>query len=145
MIYDPNNPYEKEEAIEYFNKLINGTKPIEVKSKNPKRTLSQNNYMHLILAYFGIEYGYSLAEVKLDYFKRKVNKDIFVIRTTNKQGKEIITVRSSADLDSMEMTTAIERFRNWSSAVAGIYLPSPNEDQFLIHIQKEIERNKEFI
>ena len=145
MIYDPNNPYEKEEAIEYFNKLINGTKPIEVKSKNPKRTLSQNNYMHLILAYFGIEYGYSLAEVKLDYFKRKVNKDIFVIRTTNKQGKEIITVRSSADLDSMEMTTAIERFRNWSSAVAGIYLPSPDEDNFILHIQKEIERNKEFI
>lgn len=145
MIYDPNNPYEKEEAIEYFNKLINGTKPIEVKSKNPKRTLRQNNYMHLILAYFGIEYGYSLAEVKLDYFKRKVNKDIFVIRTTNKQGKEIITVRSSADLDSMEMTTAIERFRNWSSAVAGIYLPSPDEDSFILHIQKEIERNKEFI
>ncbi len=29
--------------------------------------------------------------------------------------------------------------------IGGIYLPSPDEDQFLIHIQKEIERNKEFI
>lgn len=43
------------------------------------------------------------------------------------------------------MTTAIERFRNYSVAQAGIYLPAPNENQFLIHIQQEIERNKEFI
>jgi hypothetical protein len=43
------------------------------------------------------------------------------------------------------MTTAIERFRNWSSAVAGIYLPSANEQEFLIHIRQIVEENKEFI
>jgi hypothetical protein len=43
------------------------------------------------------------------------------------------------------MTLSIDRFRNWSASVAGIYLPSANEQQMLIFAQQEIERNKEFI
>jgi hypothetical protein len=54
-------------------------------------------------------------------------------------------LRSTAELTTAEMTTAIERFRNWSSAVAGIYLPSANEQEFLIHCKQIIEENKEFI
>jgi hypothetical protein len=43
------------------------------------------------------------------------------------------------------MTLSIDRFRNWSASVAGIYLPAANEQQMLIYAQQEIERNNEFI
>jgi hypothetical protein len=43
------------------------------------------------------------------------------------------------------MTTAIERFRNWSSQEAGVYLPSPDEREFLREIEMEIYRNNEFL
>lgn len=43
------------------------------------------------------------------------------------------------------MTTAIQRFRNWSSMEAGIYLPEPSDQEFLDHIQNEIERHKEYL
>ena len=54
-------------------------------------------------------------------------------------------LRSSAELTTAEMSLSIDRFRNWSASVAGIYLPSANEQQMLVYAQQEIERNREFI
>ena len=133
MIFNLSNPYEVDKYKEYVNKLFKDRAVVEVKKRLPNRTLAQNSYLHLILSFFACELGCSLDEVKLDYFK------------INKQGNEITYMRSSSELTTGEMTTAIERFRNYSVAQAGIYLPAPNENQFLIHIQQEIERNKEFI
>lgn len=62
-----------------------------------------------------------------------------------RKGKEVTYLRSSAELTTGEMTLSIDRFRNWSASVAGIYLPAANEQQMLIYAQQEIERNNEFI
>jgi hypothetical protein len=43
------------------------------------------------------------------------------------------------------MQLAIERFRNWSSINAGIYLPSADEQRLLQLADIEISRNKEFL
>lgn len=145
MIFNLNNPYEIDKFKEYVNKLYAQRAIVEVKKKLPNRSLSQNSYLHLILSWFACETGYSLEEVKLDYFKKICNRDLFVRKKINKKGDEITYVRSSSDLDTLEITTAIDRFRNYASAQAGIYLPSPNESQFLTYIEQEIERNKEFI
>ena len=145
MIFNLNNPYEIDKFKEYVNKLYAQRAIVEVKKKLPNRSLAQNSYLHLILSWFACETGYSLEEVKLDYFKKTCNRDLFVRKKINKKGNEINYVRSSSDLDKLEMTTAIDRFRNYASAQAGIYLPSPNESQFLTYIEQEIERNKEFI
>ena len=145
MIFNLNNPYEIDKFKEYVNKLYAQRAIVEVKKKLPNRSLAQNSYLHLILSWFACETGYSLEEVKLDYFKKTCNRDLFVRKKINKKGNEVTYVRSSSDLDTLEMTTAIDRFRNYASAQAGIYLPSPNESQFLIYIEQEIERNKEFI
>ena len=145
MIFNLNNPYEIDKFKEYVNKLYAQRAIVEVKKKLPNRSLAQNSYLHLILSWFACETGYSLEEVKLDYFKKTCNRDLFVRKKINKKGNEVTYVRSSSDLDTLEMTTAIDRFRNYASAQAGIYLPSPNESQFLTYIEQEIERNKEFI
>lgn len=139
MIFDLNNEYDIPKFKEYVNKLYQEKAVVEVKKKNPKRTLNQNSYLHLLFAWFAAETGYSTEEVKVDIFKRLCNRSIFE-RTVNGKMGEIKVLRSTSDLDTGEMTTAIERFRNWSAA-QGIYLPSPHDKEFLLHIQKEIERN----
>lgn len=144
MIFNLKNPYDKEKFKNYISKLYSEEAVVEVKKKLPNRTLAQNRYLHLILGFFACETGYSMEEVKLDIFKRFCNKEIFVRKKVNKRGVEIEHVLSSADVSTGEMTTAIERFRNYSSA-NGLYLPSPNEKDFLIYIEQEIERNKELI
>lgn len=145
MIFNLANPYELEKYKEYVNALYDKKAVVEVKEKKKNRTLKQNAYLHTILSYFASEYGCSVEEVKLDFYKRLCNRDLFVVRRNNRYGREIETVRSSSELDTMEMTTSIERFRNWSAAKAGIYLPSPQENDFILHCQQVIEQNKNYI
>ena len=145
MIYNLSNPYEQQGFLDHVTKLLESGAMVELKKKSPKRSLAQNAYLHLILGYFGSEYGASLDEVKVDFFKRECNRDIFERESVNKKGRTVKYLRSSAELTSAEMTTAIERFRNWSASVAGIYLPSPNEEQFLAYCEQEIERNKMYV
>ena len=144
MIFNLNSPYDKEKFRSYITKLYSEDAIVEVKKRLPNRTLAQNRYFYLLLGFFSCETGYSVDEVKVDIFKRLCNKDLFVRKRTNKRGKEVEYLRSSAELTTGEMTTAIERFRHYSSS-NGLYLPSPNERDFLVYIEQEIERNKELI
>ena len=145
MIYNLSNTYEQQEFLDQVMKLLGDGAMVELKKKSPKRSLAQNAYLHLILGYFGSIYGASMDEVKVDFFKRECNRDIFEREGVNKKGNVVKYLRSSAELSSAEMTTAIERFRNWSASVPKIYLPSPNEEQFLAYCEQEIERNKMFV
>lgn len=145
MIFNLKNEYEVPKFKDYVNRLFREHAVVEVKKKLSNRTLAQNSYLHLLLGYFASEYGCSLEEVKIDYYKRTCNRDLFERKTINKKGKEVTYLRSSAELTTGEMTLSIDRFRNWSASVAGIYLPAANEQQMLIYAQQEIERNNEFI
>ncbi|HBV19721.1 hypothetical protein [Phocaeicola plebeius] len=144
-IFNLKNEYDIPKFKAYVNKLFQEHAVVEVRKKLPNRTLSQNSYLHLLLGYFGSEYGCSLDEAKIDFYKRTCNRDLFERKTVNKKGKEVTYLRSSAELTTGEMTLSIDRFRNWSASVAGIYLPSSSERDFLIHIQQAIENNKEFL
>ena len=107
-----------------------------------KRTIQQNSYLHLILGWFAIESGNTIKYVKERYYKELVNPDVFIMEKQDKYLGKVLELRSSTELTTAEMATSIERFRNWSSMEAGIYLPAANEDKFLKHIGEEIERNK---
>lgn len=144
-IFNLQNEYDIPKFKAYVNKLFQERAVVEVKKKLPNRTLAQNSYLHLLLGFFGSQYGCSLEEAKIDFYKRTCNRDLFERKTINKMGREVTYLRSSAELTTGEMTLSIERFRNFASSEAGIYLPSPNEREFLIHIQQEIERHKEFL
>lgn len=141
MIYNTSNLVERQKAITRIKKLLDNKSVIEITEKKPTRTIKQNRYLHLILGFFGSETGYTLEEVKQEIFKKIVNPALFY------EGEigEIVTIqrwRSTADLDTLEMTQAIEKFRDYSSAEAGIYLPSPDEKDFLLQIEIELKNNQ---
>lgn len=145
MIYDLSNPYSAENFKDKVKQCLEKGYIVTLHRKLPQRSNSQNAYLHIILGYFGAEYGLSIEEVKYEIYKKTCNKDLFFRERINKRGKTIKYLRSSAELDTGEMTLSIERFRNWSSAVAGIYLPAPNEAEHLLWCEQEIEKNKEFL
>ena len=107
MIFDLKNEYQIPKFKEYVNKLFSERAVVEVKKKLPNRTLAQNSYLHLLLGYFGSEYGCSLDEAKIDFYKRTCNRDLFERKTINKKGEEVTYLRSSAELTTGEMTLSI--------------------------------------
>lgn len=139
MIYDSKKQIDVQNAIERFKSLVKKGALIELKEKRKRRSVSQNAYMHLLFDWFANQTGYTSEEVKQDIFKKHVNSNLFY----NGDFDGIVRIdrwRSTSDLNTKEMTLAIERFRNFSSKEAGIYLPEPND---LAHIQEiEIELSK---
>ncbi len=127
-------------------RFIKAKKFVELKAINPVRSSQQNKYLHVLVAYFASEYGETADYVKQTIFKKVVNKEIFRTEYANKKTGEVREEwRSSAELDSGELTMAIDRFRDYASKEAGIYLPSPDEVSFLKSCEVEIARNKQYL
>lgn len=145
MLFDTSNPLQKEQFKARSAKLAESGKVVELTEKKPVRTSNQNRFLHVALGYFACETGNTLEWVKQQYFKKLVNPDIFIREKTDEYLGRIKVLRSSADLDTAEMTTAIERFRNWASRETGVYIPSPEEGDLIRLMEIEMERNKEFI
>lgn len=142
MIYDLSNPYDREKFKRRVNALYQRQNVVELNEHKPRRTTPQNSYLHLLLGMFAMETGNTLEFVKQEYFKRLVNPDLFVEHRYDKYLGEIEVLRSSRDLDTGEMTTAIERFRNWAAAEAGIDLPSPDDGDWISYIEREMQHQK---
>ena len=145
MIYDTSNPLDKANFLLRAKKLAESGKVIELTEKKPRRSLPQNRYLHVLLAYFGTQTGNTLEWVKQQYYKKLVNPDLFIQEKEDKYLGKIKVLRSSADLDTSEFSLSIERFRNWASQEAGIYLPSADEYIIIQQMEIEIERNKEYL
>lgn len=145
MIYDTSNPLDKANFMLRAKKLAESGKVIELTEKKPRRSLPQNKYLHVILAYFGAQTGNTLEWVKQQYYKKLVNPDLFIREKEDKYLGRIKVLRSSADLDTSEFSLSIERFRNWAAQEAGIYIPSADEAILIQKMEIEIERNKEFL
>lgn len=145
MVYDTSNPLDKANFLLRAKKLADSGKVIELTEKKPRRSLPQNKYLHVLLAYFGTQTGNTLEWVKQQYYKKLVNPDLFIREKEDKYLGRIKVLRSSADLDTAEMSLSIERFRNWAAQEAGIYIPSADEAILIQQMEIEIERNKEFL
>jgi hypothetical protein len=145
MIYDTSNPLDKANFMLRAKKLAESGKVIELTEKKPRRSLPQNKYLHVILAYFGTQTGNTLEWVKQQYYKKLVNPDLFIREKEDKYLGMIKVLRSSADLDTAEMSLSIERFRNWAAQEVGIYIPSADEAILIQQMEIEIERNKEYL
>ena len=145
MIYNTSNPLDKANFLLRAKKLAESGKVIELTEKKPRRSLPQNKYLHVILAYFGAQTGNTLEWVKHQYYKKLVNPDLFIREKEDKYLGRIKVLRSSADLDTSEFSLSIERFRNWAAQEADIYIPSADEAILIQQMEIEIERNKEHL
>jgi len=145
MLYDLDNPLQAEQFKLRVNKLYKEKKIVSLSEKKKQRTLNQNAYLHVILGYFASETGNTLEYVKENYFKKLCNKDIFVVSCDDRFLGKVEVLRSSASLTTEEMTTAINRFRNWASSEAFIYLPEPSEEYLLSLAEIETEKYKDYL
>ena len=145
MVYDTSNPLDKANFLLRAKKLAESGKIIELTEKKPRRTLSQNSYMHVTIAYFASQYGCTTEWAKQRYFKQLVNPELFVREKDDEFLGRVKCLRSSADLDVSEMSLAIDRWRNWCAMEASIYIPSADEAILIQQMEIEIERNKEFL
>lgn len=146
MLYDNSNPLQKANFLARANLLAERGEVVELRSKR-QRSLNQNAYLFVLLSYFGCQYGETSDFVKEEYFKRLVNPDIFIRdkRFDKFLKREVYICRSTADLTMEEMSICIDRFRNWSSKEAGIYLPTAEEGALLRMCEVEISRTERFI
>lgn len=139
MIFNASNEFDIQRAKERLGYLIDKKKTFEITEKKPKRTYSQNNYIHLLFAWFALEYGETPEYVKQEIFKKLVNHEIFLTEYVNyKTGEVRAAWRSTADLNTKEMTTAIDNFRDYASKEAGIYLPTPDDLNSLNEIERQV-------
>lgn len=114
MVYDLNTDIDRKRFKHRVNALYGRRALVECSERKPQRTGKQNRYLHVILGEFAMQTGNPMRYVKQEYFKRLCNPELFVHVEYDKLAKkDVERLRSSRDIDTGEMTTAIERFRNW--------------------------------
>lgn len=146
MFFDLSNELQAENFKKRCNALYKKRCVVDLTEKKPQRTIRQNSYLHAALGYFGLQFGYTIEEVKNWYFKETCNKEMFVkIIHDSITGEERKVLKSSSDLDTEQMTIAIERFRNWAANVAGVYIPSPEEHRLVEQMEIETLRAKLYL
>lgn len=144
MLYDLSNEHQREEFKMRVNEMYKQKFIVELTRKFPLRSNQQNKYLHLILSWWAIYYGCDKQYSKQHFFKWHCNKDLFLVEKTSKKGEPYRQLRSSTDLTTEEMTTAIQRFRDFC-AYQGCYIPSPEEHEYLIFVEREISKNQEYL
>lgn len=146
MLYDNSNPLQRENFLARANLLAKRGEVVELRSKR-QRTLNQNAYLHVLLSYFAVQYGETADYVKDEYFKKLVNPNHFVVSQGIDKftGRPRIKCKSTSDLTIEEMSVCIDRFRDWSSKEAGIYLPTAEEGILLRQCEIEISQAERYL
>lgn len=144
MLYDLHNELHRSAFRARCNALYRKGGVVELTDRS-RRTPAQNRYLHLILGWFAVEYGETVRYVKEEYFKRLVNPDLFVTRRHDKWLGDVTLLRSTRDLTTSELSQAVDRFRDWSSRDAGIYLPEASEEEMLRSMEVEVNRMSRYI
>jgi len=147
MKYDLSNPmHRKTLRVKVARILEKPSGIVELRECKQLRSIRQNSYLHLLISYFALQVGERAEDVKREYYKLEANRETFLRSAVSRvTGQRVERLRSSAELTSHEMTLTIDRFRNWSAAVAGIYLPSPTDFAAIEQMQIEVERAKEWM
>jgi hypothetical protein len=141
MKYDTSISEEAVLASTQLRKLLEKQAVVEIKEVRKGRTRKQNAYLHLLLADFGMQFGYTVEEAK-QLFKA-LSPDIFKYERDSKLGALVFWL-STADVDTKQMSDAIEKFKNYS-ALAGHKLPDATDEAWLRSIENMIDGQREFL
>ena len=143
MQYNLATDLDQERFVNRANVLLQKGVIVELTEKT-FRSPNQNRYLHLLIGVVAMDTGVGLEYAKREYFKKLVNKDLFVIKKSDRFAGEIEDLRSSADLTIEEMSMAIDRFKRWG-AENGFYLPSPEDKDMLKYIEIEMGRMRQYL
>jgi hypothetical protein len=146
MIYNPKKQIDVTRAIEKIKYFIQKGQLFELKRMQEKKSLNQNSYFHAIVSWFAFEYGESAEYVKQEMIKKIICPEVFKSEFTNKSTGEVRTDWKSFSVISKDETTyVINKFRDYSSKQSGIYLPTPDEKDFLQEIEVQIKNNQQYL
>lgn len=144
MLYDLSNELSRKQFAARVKHLwAKGAGIVELTDKS-RRSLNQNNYLHVILGVLALETGNSLEVVKREIYKKKVNPDLFIRTKSDPLLGEIGVVRSSRDLTKEEMSLSIDRYKKFC-AEQGIFLPEPGDEELLRQIEFEMARAAKYL
>lgn len=146
MQYDLSSELDRNKAVSRFEYLLKNEKKIELAEKRIKRGLSQNAYAHVCLTAFAIEYGDTIQYVKQELWKKQICPSIFKYERVNRVTGEVRTAyKSSADLDTKEMTIAIDMLRDYASREMGLYIGEPKDMVWVREIQRQEQQLKQYL
>lgn len=144
MIYNLANDLEERTFALRVQRLTRQKAMVELTEKRP-RSLRQNAYCHLAIAYFALQIGLPPTEVKDAYFKTHCSPDIFIrTRFDPILHTQRTYLRSTSQVTAQEMTTAIDRFLQFA-AEQGIYIAPPDQHIALLHMQHDVEQAKRYL
>lgn len=141
--YKCSDPRDYLAALDFINYAKEQGFDIELKRFYRKRTNPQNAYLHMALSYFAHCYGCTLLESKEIYLKQYACRDIFLIETTDKNGNRVRYFRSTADLNTVEMSNAINNFIAYAHC-NGIEIPQPNDELGIRYCERQIEKTQSY-
>ena len=118
--------------------------PVVEITEKTARTSSQNRYLHLLIGVVAMDVGVTIEYAKQEYFKRLVNRAIFCVEVEDRFCGKVVRLRSSAELSKEEMSTAIDRFKQWGRE-QGMYMPEPQDESLLRDIEIEMGRMRRFL
>lgn len=138
--YKPNNPTDYLAILDFINRAKENNKEVELKLYHPKRTGQQNKYLYFCLQWFAHEYNCTVVEAKEVFLKRIAAPQIFE-REITVNGEVIKYYRSTADLDTVEMMSAIANFRAYADMV-GHPIPDEHDQELRRYCEREIEKTQ---
>ena len=108
--------------------LKNGLVTITVKRRN-QRSLSQNNYIHLLFTIFKNELNQLGNEFKMEQVKEIAKAKFLTVDVVNESTGECIgqRVRGTHELSKVETMEFVENVIRWAADMFHITLPYPNE------------------
>lgn len=133
MKLDLSLEFDRNKAQVYFNKLMKDGVKIELKKIVKQRTMDQMKYLHVCLAMFANDTGYSIDETK-EVFSHQLPE----ILRYEKNGHNFR--KSTNDLDTKECGKLIDLVRQVANEELGLYIPDATE--YLINrfaIEKELD------
>lgn len=119
---------------------------VELKERQPSKTVQQNAYLWVTITYVALEEGYPKDYIEQAF--KEVNKDVFLRERENKMGKKYQYWRHIPDLDKQEMSECIDRWLHHCAMERGLYIPSPQDHAYMLwqtQVERNAELNKEFL
>ena len=129
-------------ALDFINQAKEQNFDIELKKFYEKRSHRQNGYLYFALEYFAHQYGCTTLEAKEVFLKRLAAPHIFEVEY-QVDGKPVTFYRSTADLDTAEMTSAIRNFTAYAE-MNNIYIPLPDDEMGRRYCEQQMEKSNGF-